>query len=97
METTTLLQFNLSGDLLKVVAEKYNCRKDKADCHTYDKCKYIARKEHSEPPGFYLVGSAKPMPLSSGRWGAWRVGEARETQLKHRREHAVCFVHNAHG
>ncbi len=52
-----------SGGLVEAVAEKYNCRKDSADCHTYNKCKYIARKEHSEPPVFYLVGSANPMPI----------------------------------
>jgi len=65
----------ISGSLVEAVAEKYDARKDKANCHTYNKCKYIARKEYNEPPIFYLVGSAKPMPLCSGRWTAWRGGK----------------------
>ena len=31
------------------------------------------------------------------RWVAWRGREASETQLKHRRVQAKCFVHNASG
>jgi hypothetical protein len=52
-------------------AVNHVCCEQKANCHTYNKCKYVARKEHNEPPIFYLVGSAKPMPVCSGRWAAW--------------------------
>jgi hypothetical protein len=52
----------ISRGLVEAVAEKYD---------TYNKCKYIARKEHNESPIFYLVGSAKPMPVCSGRWATW--------------------------
>ena len=60
--------------LVEVFAEKYDAWKNKAYCDTYYKCKYIARNEHSEPPVFYLVGSAKSMLIYFGRWAEWRGG-----------------------
>jgi hypothetical protein len=59
------------------------CCEQKANCHTYNKCKYVARKEHNEPPIFYLVESAKPMPVCSGRWAAWRAGKENPQQQAH--------------
>ena len=80
IEATTLFLLVCSEDVVEAVAEKYDAWKDKADCHTYNECKYVARKEHSEPPVFYLVGNAKPMPIWSGRWAAWG-GVGKKTRL----------------
>jgi hypothetical protein len=42
VETANLLLPNCSGALVEAVADKNDVCKDKTDCHTCNKCKYIA-------------------------------------------------------
>ncbi len=49
-----------------------------------------------------VMKAAYKLPWKEGisrlkQQAAWKMREAKETQLKHRRKHAVCIVHNSHG
>jgi len=72
IEATTLFLLVCSEDVVEAVAEKYDAWKDKADCHTYNECKYVARKEHSEPPVFLSLkvqSLCQPAPVGEQNGG----------------------------
>ena len=69
--------------MVEAVAKKYDDCKDEADCHPSDEGNSIAQKGHVELRFLTWVGSAKSMPIYSGRWAAWRGGKENAQQPAH--------------